>query len=194
VNEILKQRLVGALILIALAVVFWPIIFVEPDESPIPGDMTIPERPHIDISQIPQPDPAQARSSPALEARSEAAGEQAVAAAEPSAPVAAQQKPVVKQRAPRDEAPERPALDAQGLPIAWILQVASVSSPDKAEQIRQRLTGMGYKAYVKTVRHDGKKLLRVYIGPKFERSRLDAIKSEVDKAFSVESLVTRYVP
>jgi hypothetical protein len=30
-------------------------------------------------------------------------------------------------------------MDSQGVPVAWILQVASVSSADKAEQLRQRL-------------------------------------------------------
>ena len=32
-NDILKQRLVGALILVALGVVFWPIIFLQPDDK-----------------------------------------------------------------------------------------------------------------------------------------------------------------
>ncbi len=32
-NEVLKQRLIGALILVALGVVFWPIIFVEPGQQ-----------------------------------------------------------------------------------------------------------------------------------------------------------------
>ena len=41
-NDILKQRLVGALILVALGVVFWPIIFVEPGVKDTPGDSRIP--------------------------------------------------------------------------------------------------------------------------------------------------------
>ena len=54
-NPIVRQRLVGALVLIALCVVFWPIVFVEPvDQQPIELQPT-PERPDIDTSPIAKP-------------------------------------------------------------------------------------------------------------------------------------------
>ena len=80
------------------------------------------------------------------------------------------------------------------MPIAWILQVASVSDSGKADALRGRLLELGYKAYVKKVHRSGKVLLRVYVGPKFERAQLDKIKSSVDAEFSVESMVVRYLP
>ncbi|MDG2270665.1 MAG: hypothetical protein P8L39_00075, partial [Halioglobus sp.] len=32
-NDILQQRLVGALILVALGIIFWPIVFVQPEDQ-----------------------------------------------------------------------------------------------------------------------------------------------------------------
>jgi DedD protein len=94
----------------------------------------------------------------------------------------------------REEAPEKLAMDSQGVPLAWILQVASVSSADKAEQLRQQLLQKDRKAYTRKVKSEGRELYRVYIGPKFERARLEELQAEVDREFGVKSLIVRYVP
>ena len=57
-NEVLKQRLIGALILLALGVVFWPIIFVEPGEQGGAGEVVIPPRPNVTTTPIEPPDMA----------------------------------------------------------------------------------------------------------------------------------------
>ena len=59
-NDILKQRLVGALILVALGVVFWPLIFVQPG-------------PEETVLQ-PLPSPSPGASVSALEAADNPAG------------------------------------------------------------------------------------------------------------------------
>jgi DedD protein len=222
-NDVLKQRLVGALILVALGVVFWPIIFVEPDSPAGSLDARIPPRPDIDTSALPSPDRVGLRASPPLEAEAgneealpsgRAAGDDpntpAVAAVEPAAPVlappaeaereaaevaekASEKAPAVAART-RDAAPARPEIDAQGVPVAWMLQVISVSRKGSAEQTRQALQDMGHKAYIKSAQVEGRTVYRVYLGPKFERASLAAIKGEVDARFGVQSMVLRYLP
>jgi DedD protein len=203
VNDVLKQRLVGALILVALGVVFWPIIFVEPGERSGVEQVRIPPRPQVDSTPIAPPERAGLRPSEALQAPpaapAEAPGgdtpEQAVSpvdvteAAPPS--IAAEPAPVARTRA---TPPEKPELDSDGVPIAWILQVASVSSDSKAEELRQRLQALNHKAYVKKVKREGKSLYRVYVGPKFERARLETIRADIDAEFGVTSMVMRYYP
>ena len=150
-NDILKQRLVGALILVALGVVFWPIIFVQPGDKAVAQQARIPPRPDVVTTPIAVPDMAGLRASP----------ERAVAAeTEPVEPPAPEPElaPVIDKPAPapivasqpvertRSEAPQKLVLDADGVPVAWILQVASVSSADKADQLRQRLLKMNQKA------------------------------------------------
>ena len=94
----------------------------------------------------------------------------------------------------RSEAPVKPALDADGIPVTWILRVASVSSADKSDQLRKDLLAMGHKAYVQKVNSGGRTLYRVYIGPKVEKARLEDIRSEIDRRFGVTSMITRYYP
>ena len=210
-NDILKQRLVGALILVALGVVFWPIIFVEPGVRVEPGQVSTPPRPAVDTSPIEPPQPerwrastesydeveegtatddellAETEAAPAAALEPEQGGaETAVVEPAPAAPVAAVQA--------RSSAPEAPALDANGVPMAWSLQVATVSSAAKAEELRQQLLSMQEKAYVRKLERGDRDLYRVFVGPKFERAQLEQTRARVDARFGVESLIVRYLP
>ena len=212
-DNILKQRLIGALILVALGVVFWPIIFVEP-EGPggLPG-ARIPPPPAVDTTPIEPPDTAGLRQAPEVMAQREARAEEAAALAEPEpvvlpepepeqepepekARVAEPEQQAVAEptRSTRKAAPESPQLDAQGVPVAWLLQVVSLSSKSRAESIRDDLIADGHKAYVKPIKSADRTLYRVYIGPKFERAQLERIQGEIDRQLGVKSLVARYVP
>jgi DedD protein len=205
VNDILKQRLVGALILVALGVVFWPIIFVQPEEKIAMDQQSMPPSPAISTVPIEPPDQMGLRASPEIDAQSNAAemaatvdANQAVSANPDSeaAPQPLEETPIVSSSAPdtRNEAPEKLKVDDDGVPIAWTLQVATVSSSEKAEQLRQRLLKMNEKAYVVTLNRGGKRLYRVSVGPKFERAELDKLRANIDAEFGVTSMVARYVP
>ena len=70
-NDILKQRLVGALILLALGVVFWPIIFVEPGDTGPEERASIPPRPVVDTTPVEAPDMAGLTVAPETRAERE---------------------------------------------------------------------------------------------------------------------------
>jgi len=212
VNDILKQRLVGALILVALGVIFWPIIFVEPDGADTVEPRSIPAPPGVSITPIDAPTDAGLRGSPALTEPEEAvrdnppitediAPEQA-GVSEPSTPPerateAASDTPPdthTDGRETRTESPEKLQMDSGGVPIAWTLQVATLSNAESAESLRQRLLALEHKAYIARVQHNGKTLYRVCIGPKFERAEIESLKKTIDATFGVRSLVARYVP
>ena len=221
-NNILKQRLVGALILVALGVVFWPIIFVEPDDRSRDVSQRMPPPPVVDTSPIPPPDKAGLRDEPLTDAQVESREREQRAdpdtmtilpadeprqdetanvqsdSSVPAADAAVVARPAVTATAAetrvRSEAPVKPAIDAQGVPVAWILQVASVSDRSKANELRDALLSIDEKAYVKQVQRGDQTLYRIYVGPKFEQAKLDALKPRVDARFKVNSMVVRYVP
>lgn len=199
-NDILKQRLIGALILIALGVVFWPIIFVEQGVKPLSETAQIPARPSVDTTPIERPDISAVRQSPEIEANremelAELPQQEAPELVEKApVPVAIPRETKVVAQPTRSVAPLKPAIDADGIPIAWILQVASVSSKEKAEALRSRLVDMGYQAYVKKIKTENSVLLRVYVGPKVERARLESMQKKIDAEFKVHSMIRRYIP
>lgn len=188
----LKQRLVGALILIALGVVFWPIIFMQPERTAPPRPQGIPPAPRVDNSPLPAPDSAGLRSSPqpAISMQEEESDVLMPEAPPDSAPAAESAPGPVT----RDTSPEVPSLDADGIPIAWSLQVATMSSRAKARQLRNELNEREMKAYIRPLKRNSDTLYRVYVGPKFERRQLESIKQQVDSRYGVDSLIARYVP
>ncbi|MEM9256253.1 MAG: SPOR domain-containing protein [Pseudomonadota bacterium] len=206
-NEVLKQRLVGALILLALGVIFWPIIFVQPDVDVVSEQRAIPPGPAVAVEEVDAPDLVGLRESPqrqplpepdqepigdalgesTQEPKPQGQAEEVAESAELSAPSPAEQ-------IGRTTPPEPLQVDSDGVPVAWILQVVSVSSEVKANELRAQLLAMDYKAYVKRVPRDGKTLYRVYIGPQFEKSALQKLQPVVDKELGVSSMITRYVP
>jgi DedD protein len=199
VNDILKQRLVGALILVALGVVFWPIIFVEPGERSTVGQGRIPPAPVIDTTPIGSPDQEGLRASPEPEPESDAEAAESpvmeeVAVAAVSAVAKGESTPPPQEPRTRTVAPEKPVLDSKGVPVAWVLQVASVSSAAKADELRDRLLTTQEKAYVKKLAQGEKVLYRVYVGPNFERAQLEKIQAGIDSGFGVRSIIVRYTP
>jgi len=218
VDNILKQRLVGALILLALGIVFWPIIFVAPEEARLREGIMAPPPPSVSREPLPAPSDAGLRGSPPREAIAEqpdvtlpdanapagqgaqqAPTDQAAADGSASEETAALPAPVPRPSADepyptRDRAPEVAAFDDDGLPVAWVLQVATVSSVQKARKLRDELIGNGEKAFYEPLRRDNDTLYRVYVGPKFERAQLAPVKARVDARYGVKSLVSRYVP
>jgi DedD protein len=210
VNDILKQRLVGALILLALGVVFWPIIFVGPDAERVAEQQSIPLPPGVSTSAIEAPDQEGLRASPerVVDGDSpvvagpfaidqpfvEVTEEDAVTA--PLSPQAETTVPVTNSPAGevRSQAPERLAMDTDGVPVAWTLQVATVSSAEKAEELHKRLLALNHKAYTTRVSSGGKSLYRICIGPKFERVELEKLQARINAEFGVTSMVARYTP
>jgi len=218
---VLKQRLVGALILVALGVIFWPIIFVQPGDREVAEIQPVPMSPGVTETPVEPPDQAGLRASPTVTAaRTQQAEEERASypvpvpippepvafdpepapqstpdsEAEPAAQPALALAEKAPRAAPRDTAPEPLEMDSDGVPVAWILQIVSVSSAEKAEELRARLVSLNYKAYVTQVESNGRTLYRVYLGPKFERAVLEKLQPDIDAEFGVKSMVRRYVP
>ncbi len=218
-NDILKQRLVGALVLIALGVIFWPVIFVEGERGTLDRETQLEPMPALEDVVIAAPTPI-AGVEPAGPAPEPTEAEIAAVSGQGEAGESRQETPPEKTSPPQDarsktapepapavgkvpalpaagaagETPASPALDEQGIPIAWVLQVASVSSREKADKLTADLVAQGYKAYHRAIRRDDLVLYRVFIGPVFERGKLAVVKRDIDKQLDVSAIIARYVP
>jgi DedD protein len=215
-KEVVKQRLVGALILVALGVIFWPIIFVDPDTDIDIETLQMPPRPappegfqafpeegdeatfdSRDDAALPEAEPAPGDALPAEDPAAAAtdAGEPAASSERDADTADTPGEAAVPAPGETREAPiAEPQMDAQGLPVVWTLQLVTLSDGIKAEALRQDLIDDGHKAYVKAVTVAGKPLYRVHIGPKAERAQLEALQAELDARLGVKSMIRRYLP
>ncbi len=192
----LKQRLVGAVVLVALAVIFIPMLLEGPDRTLVPdmGEMPEPEvlAPELPLEPFPpgdEPGPAlraivSDAVAPPVDDKAEpdaapaASPEAATAAAAESAP------PAVEQPAPA--ATPAPATASSAPPAvvdAWVVQVVSLSSKANALALRDKLRKGGFATQVEEARIEGKTRYRVRVGPFLERGEAEQARKQLAERF-----------
>ena len=87
---------------------------------------------------------------------------------------------------------EEPLVDDQGLAIFYVLQIATVGSASRADELVEALQALGYKAFSNPYVRVDDELFRVQIGPNAERTPLMRIKPEIDAVLEVDSQILRY--
>ena len=189
-----KQRLVGFMVLGALAIVFWPILFVppEPEQDLVLPVFEMPERPNIVMSKKQEPmlDRVDRSLLPVIDRATRPKKAEVVdeATANPESDLIAADNAPSGQRASR----QRAEFDDQGLPVSWELQVATFSVEMRAEEIADQLRKKGHKAYVSPVTIGAQQLFRVRIGPNLQQQRLIEIQPDIDVYFGVESEIIKF--
>ncbi len=194
-NDGLKQRLVGAVVLVALAVIFVPSLLREQQPEPVDTRTQIPESPAIEplTFEVPQqPENVEPAPAPETMFMPEDQSQPAQADLESDAEIQEQAEVTSAQ----EEAPsgaKNNQLAEQGVQ-GWVVQVASFNNRETANKLRNRLQEQGYKAYVRSVEIDSGTVSRVYIGPKLDRVEAESIKSAVDESLRVDALVLKFQP
>ncbi|MCP1647537.1 SPOR domain-containing protein [Pseudomonas nitroreducens] len=208
----LKQRVVGALVLLALAVIFLPMLFSREDdvrqvvvEAPVMPKP--PAMPTVEVQPTEVPEP-QAEDAENAVPPAEAAPAQAPAAPIASLPTQQAQAPQPKAPASQPVVPkpaqptaqgtaaaapaQQPAqrLDSNNLPVSWSVQLASLSNRARADELQKSLRSQGYNAYVRSF--DG--MNRVFVGPVVERAEADRLRDQLGKQQKLNGFVVRFQP
>ncbi len=209
-DEAAKRRLVGAAVLVALAVIFVPML-VEQGDDGVGEPIVIPDAPDVDdapdqplpepddlLMPLPtpkpppsaldvEPDPAGVRSAPPSEAAASSAQQRST---EPSAQ--ASTTPADQGRsASTDLAPAGPKPVPPGT-NAWVIQVASLGSPEAARSLQDELRSKGYPAFVEQADVRGRRYYRVRIGPEVERARAERLAERLAADTGGKPLVQSY--
>jgi len=211
-----KQRMVGALVLVALAVIFLPMLFSRQDEQrqvtvDAPAAPQAPSVPPVQVEQVAVPEPQalpqepvpsdeELAQEPAAPTTPVAPAPTAPAPTVPSKPVAAPTpvpaapaiKPAPTQpitAAPKPDTTQS-RVDANGLSVSWSVQLASLTSRDSAEKLQKNLRSQGYNAYIRSA--DGKN--RVFVGPLIERAEADRLRDLLNRQQNLKGFVVRFQP
>ena len=205
-----KQRMVGALVLVALAVIFLPMLFSRQDEQrqvtvEAPAAPQAPAVPQVQVEPVVVPEP-QALPQEPVPSDDEIAQREAPSApfapvapapaAKPVAPAPAPvNKPTVAPSQPITAAPGKPdttqsRVDANGLSVSWSVQLASLASRESAESLQKTLRSQGYNAYIRSA--DGKN--RVFVGPLIERAEADRLRDLLSRQQNLKGFVVRFQP
>jgi DedD protein len=164
-DKTLQQRLIGAILLVALGVIFIPVLLdgsgyrsrqeriiempAEPEFPPLKEF-----RPKTKVSNLEMP------SAP-----------EAAVKAESHTPESSELKPPVK---------------------AFALQVSTVTIKNNAYALRDELRKKGYSAYVETRTRNGKISYRVRIGPELDMKRLEHMKKALLKEEGLDGFIVNH--
>ncbi|MCX7080077.1 MAG: SPOR domain-containing protein [Pseudomonas sp.] len=208
-----KQRMVGALVLVALAVIFLPMLFSRQDEQrqvrvEAPAAPQAPAVPQVQIEPVVVPEPQSLPQEP-VPSDEEIAQQQAPSLPiAPSVPVTPKAPPVVASKSATVPAAAKPAaappvapatakpevgqsrVDANGLSVSWSVQLASLTSRESAESLQKTLRSQGYNAYIRSA--DGKN--RVFVGPLIERAEADRLRDLLSRQQNLKGFVVRFQP
>lgn len=202
---LLKQRIVGGLVLVAVAVIVIPFVldfgherewWGHPDNLPAPPEQGFVTRvlplenwarqADAELAAgmetldrpIVSPAPESAAPSPASPAVVLKSPAPAITPAPPVAPV----PPSV---------PAAPAAGAAG-GGAWVVQLGSFSSKKNADDLVEFLVKRGFRAFMERNAQGGDAVYRVRIGPEQERVRADALRARVERETQLRAIVLHY--
>jgi DedD protein len=198
-NQGAKQRIVGTVVLLALALIFLPIIFDGEGSYQAPVSSRIPDTPIISIL----PEPTQSRPviignvetiEPEVAATVSLIEEVTELVEEPSVVIATAES--VRDVEITESAPvfsrEVMQLSDAGLPQGWVVRLGSFSDSENASNLVTRLQDAGYKAYSRVMRSSQEALTGVFVGPWLDRGQVNEYQQKLQEEFSLVGLVVRY--
>jgi DedD protein len=202
-----KQRLTGAVILVALFVLLVPELLTGPRDAETPEGAPDDEGMRsytIDLdpaSQASQPKVSPAPPAVALpqvvDSRAQP-GEEAAPAVPAPAPATAPERtevpkpvpvqPAEAQPVPVQPTPARPA----SVPAergTFVVQLGSFGSKENADRLVRDMTAKGFAAFVAPITSGGRELYRVRVGPTRDRAQAEALAAQLRRIGQSGSIV-----
>ncbi len=205
----LKQRLVGAFVILSLAIIFLPMIFDKPHSvkkvtveavPPKPQFQNVvlekPKRPQFKVVDVDHKD-NKIKKIDQITSKSNVEDKKALSskAIKPTKVVSTNKaakspKKVVKTKIKPKLSETKPTVSH--LPIfknIWMVQLGTFSNSKNAYALRDRLRKAGFDGHAKDIKIKGKNVVRVFSGPFVNRREAEKIKKKLDKKYKVDSLI-----
>jgi DedD protein len=172
-----KQRLVGAIVLITLGLIFIPMLFEEKTKNSYVSGTQIPPKPAIDnIESI-----KNKNFSTNIEKAETAVDKQQQIWDE-------QDKQVVSEEASHSAeikngvtATDIPAvtITSNGLPESWTLQVGMFGDKKNANELYEQLMVMKFPSYIREIKSGNDTVFKVFVGPEVDKARALDLKQQL---------------
>lgn len=166
-----RRRLLGAAVLVGLAIVAFPLVFVT-QPRPVPMDLpiVIPSREAAQGVSVRAPEPALPASLPDDAEAQAAEVEPTPARAEPEPPAPVQ---ATAATAPPPQGASQPAALAR-----FVVQVGAFADRGTAQEARRKLEARGLKTYTQVAKTKEGDRIRVRLGPFAERAEADKVAAK----------------
>lgn len=192
-NQLLKRRVIGAAVLVALAVIFIPMILSGGrDEMPLFGS-NIPKKPRaiekLKSLEIPTPPKVE---QPNENIRIPVAEQLPPARAELKKPAQGQAdasgKAVTSSKAVQSDK-QAATSDKASATKAWVVQVGSFGNRANALALQKKLRRHKFAAFVEFVKGKQGGVYRVRVGPEVDRAKAEETRQAINKQLKIRGVV-----
>ncbi len=182
----LKQRLIGAAVIIALAVIFVPMILDgSGQQKSIAMNMEVPPEPKFSF-ETDLPEPKELDELPVIEKKVEVKQEvsnenSAVETTEIVKQDASNSKPAKNNVIPKVvEATANHIKPQEGLSV-WAVQVAAFGEKEKAVALQEKLEANKFPAFTERTKAGSKVVYRVKVGPELKKENAEKLRDKIEK-------------
>lgn len=169
----LKQRVIGAVVMTAVAIIILPMLLDGSAEHRAAVEANIPEAPSIPISSL--------------------SVEETRAEIEQMVEESTEKLPVLEPDLIEDpETTENFSLNNNGLPVGWSIRMGAFKEEANARRLRQSLRDKNYRSYILAGNPADDEYFRVYVGPMVNKEKLEKTKAEIEAAFELSGQIVRY--
>lgn len=185
----LKERLVGASVIIAIGVVVIPMLLDGSGERQLKNIPPLPEQSVVskpgfiqpESLPIPAPELAEVVTPTPAPGHENAPSQDGVKDAATSRPEEKTVPPAASVQSTPEPASNPPAIVEEKLQ-AWVVQVGSFTDEAKAQSLRDELRKGSYKAFLEKIQgRSGQAMYRVRVGPVLERTEADELLVRLKK-------------
>lgn len=194
-DEQLKQRLVGAAVLVLLAVIFVPMILDRPSERVVRIEHPpLPPRSETEFNSriIPLSGPETSLVEAERKRKTAAVSKRAEPKAPGAEPAPVPAEPVSKKQTIQSSPPLPEKAPSSDATAAWAVQLGSFSSAENASALRDKLRQKGYVAFIETAVVDGKEITRVFVGPELSPERAGELVKKLQAETELKGMVVQY--
>jgi DedD protein len=187
----LKERLVGAAVLVAVAVIFIPIIFTDSPETEVISGSNIPVKPETNFNSRIVPvieSDDKASLEPITRKDDDLIIEQKVVAEKV---ISDRETKAEKETSEKKSTTESDVKSTVGV-SAWIVQLGSFTDEGNAQSLNKKLREAGYPAFVEPLKKNGKFSYRVRVGPEIKRSEADKLLKKLKEKMKLDGIVVSY--
>ena len=174
-DQQLKERLIGIIVLVLFAVIFIPMFFTGTNDSILKNkeNVSISKESEFISKLKPMTDTATDSNTENIEL----------------APVVEESLAPVVEEIPFNQ--EMLKTDTVGQ-MNWVVQVGSFSSKDNAEKLNQKVKKAGFRSFVNPITQNNKIMHQVCLGPEYDEADAKNLLKEIKNKMKLDGIVKKY--
>ncbi|MBN7818965.1 SPOR domain-containing protein [Bowmanella yangjiangensis] len=184
-----QNRLVGTIILVALAVIFLPDLLDGEKVSHKDTFLPVPPRPAqepVSKTQSFPLDEVRERVSRTVEVVEDVAEDDPVeAATEEAPPVQVATQPAEQVERPAESKPEV-------VSAGWVVQLGSFRHQKNVKELTDKLEAAGYRTFSRKIKTSAGELTKVFVGPDLQRDKLEKALPHLKELTALQGKITEF--